>query len=101
VVGAVGNYRTSFLPIWLGCLRIVAASAIGPAGDRGQLTGAFDPELPLANGSFAVADKSMRRRLFSDQVIFVSPGRIHYVASGRPNQVTVQRDRPSRHDRQG
>jgi len=28
--------------------------------------GVIDPELPLANGSFAVADKSMRRRFCRD-----------------------------------
>src|SRR5437762_5799561 len=58
----------------------------------------IDPKLPLAIGSFTVADKSMRRRLCSHQVIFVGFGRINYVACGRSNKIAVERDCPGRHD---
>src|ERR1700722_13609776 len=48
--------------------------------------------------AFALSDKSMRRRLCRDQVIFVGLGRIHYVAGGSPNKIPVERDCPGWHD---
>jgi hypothetical protein len=59
---------------------------------------ALDPELPLANDSFAVANKSVWPRLGASQVIFVGHGRVHYVAGWRPNQIPVKRCCSGGHD---
>jgi hypothetical protein len=48
----------------------------------------------LRSRPVAAADKSMRPSLLSGQFILEGLGRVHYVASGRPNKVSVQRDCP-------